>query len=205
VVENRAGAGGNIGTQAAAQAEPDGYTILFGTTALFGVNPILYANSGVDALRDFLPLGTIAEVANILSIMPGRVPARTVGKLVAEARRRLLVYGSVGNGSSLHLSATVFLKTAAIEATHVPYRGSSPPCRGDARQRCGFRLRHHHHFHIAIHSGAFRPLAVTTARPPALHGSELERRRVTHRPSPPPAWISTPNDAGRRPSWEPPR
>src|SRR3712207_3268652 len=79
VVENRAGAAGNVGTQAAAQAEPDGHTILFGTTALFGVNPVLYANSGVDAVRDFLPLGTIGEVANVLSVIPGRVQAGTVG------------------------------------------------------------------------------------------------------------------------------
>jgi tripartite-type tricarboxylate transporter receptor subunit TctC len=164
VVENRAGAGGNIGTQAAAQAEPDGHTILFGTTALFGVNPVLYANSGVDAVRDFLPLGTIAEVANILSVVPGRVRAGTLGELVAEARRRPLAYGSVGNGSSSHLSATVFLKAAGIEATHVPYRGSSPLVAAMLAGDVDFGFDTTATSTAHIRSGAFRPLAVTTAR-----------------------------------------
>src|SRR5262249_1133615 len=91
-IENRAGAGGNIGTRAAAEADADGHTILFGTTALFGVNPILYANTGVDAVRDFTSLGTIGEVANILSVIPGRVEATDLRAFIAEAKRRPLTY-----------------------------------------------------------------------------------------------------------------
>ncbi|WP_240757149.1 Bug family tripartite tricarboxylate transporter substrate binding protein [Roseicella aquatilis] len=164
VVENRAGAGGNIGTLAAAQAEPDGHTILLGTTALFGVNPILYANSGVDAVRDFVPLGTIAEVANILSVIPRRTQARTVDELVADAKRRPLVYGSVGNGSSSHFSAVVFLKAAGIEATHVPYRGSSPLVAAMLAGEVDFGFDTAATSTTHIQSGAFRALAVTTAR-----------------------------------------
>ncbi|KAA2213185.1 Bug family tripartite tricarboxylate transporter substrate binding protein [Teichococcus oryzae] len=164
VVENRAGAGGNIGTLAAAQAEPDGHTILFGTTAMFGVNPVLYQDSGVNAAEDFLCLGTIGEVANVLSAVPKRNQARTVQELIAEARRRPLVYGSVGNGSSSHLSAVVFLKAAGIEATHVPYRGSSPlvaaMLAGDVD--FGFDTTATSTGHIR--SGGLRPLGVTTAR-----------------------------------------
>ncbi len=164
VVENRAGAGGNIGTGAAAQAEPDGNTILFGTTALFGVNPILYANSGVDAVRDFLCLGTIGEVANILSVIPSRVQARDVRSFIAEAKARPLIYGSVGNGSSSHLSAAVFLKEAGIEATHVPYRGSSPLVAAMLANEVDFGFDTTATSTAHIQSGAFRPLAVTTAR-----------------------------------------
>lgn len=169
IVENRAGAGGNIGTVAAAQAEADGHTILFGTTALFGVNPVLYTNSGVDAVRDFTSLGTIGEVANILSVIPGRVEATDLRGFIAEARRRPLTYGSVGNGSSSHLSATVFLRMAGIEATHVPYRGSSPLVAAMLAKEVDFGFDTTATSTAQIRAGALRPLAVTTtARASAL-------------------------------------
>jgi tripartite-type tricarboxylate transporter receptor subunit TctC len=164
IVENRAGAGGNIGTQAASQAEPDGHTILFGTTAMFGVNPILYANSGVDAVRDFTCLGTIGEVANVLSAVPSRMRATSVTEFIAEAKSRPLIYGSVGNGSSSHLSAVVFLKTAGIDATHVPYRGSSPLVAAMLAQEVDFGFDTTATSTAHAQSGAIRPLAVTTGR-----------------------------------------
>jgi tripartite-type tricarboxylate transporter receptor subunit TctC len=164
VVENRAGAGGNIGTLAAAQAEPDGHTILFGTTALFGVNPILYANTGVDAVRDFTSLGTIGEVANILSVIPGRVEATNLQAFIAEAKRKPLTYGSVGNGSSSHLSAVVFLKMTGIDATHVPYRGSSPLVAALLAKEVDFGFDTTATSTAHIRSGSFRALAVTTSR-----------------------------------------
>ncbi|MDB5374637.1 MAG: Tripartite-type tricarboxylate transporter, receptor component TctC [Belnapia sp.] len=164
IVENRAGAGGNIGTQAASQAEPDGHTILFGTTAMFGVNPILYANSGVDAVRDFTCLGTIGEVANVLSAVPSRMRVTSVTEFIAEAKSRPLIYGSVGNGSSSHLSAVVFLKTAGIDATHVPYRGSSPLVAAMLAQEVDFGFDTTATSTAHAQSGAIRPLAVTTGR-----------------------------------------
>ncbi|WP_431301612.1 Bug family tripartite tricarboxylate transporter substrate binding protein [Sediminicoccus sp. BL-A-41-H5] len=163
LIENRAGAGGNIGTVAAAQAEPDGYTILFGTTALFGVNPLLYAaSSGVDAVRDFVSLGMIGEVANILSVIPGRVQATDMAGFIAEARRRPLIFGSVGNGSSSHLSAALFLSMTGIEATHVPYRGSSPLVAAMLAREVDFGFDTTATSTAHVRSGAFRPLAVTT-------------------------------------------
>jgi len=162
VVENRAGAGGNIGTQAAAQADPDGHTLLLGTTALFGVNPIVYPTSGVDAVRDFTSLGTIGEVANILSVIPSRVQATTVRSLVEEAKRRPLIYGSVGNGSSSHLSATLFMQTVGIEATHVPYRGSAPLVAAMLAQEVDFGFDTTATSTAHVRSGALRALAVTT-------------------------------------------
>ncbi|TCH99060.1 tripartite tricarboxylate transporter substrate binding protein [Roseococcus sp. SYP-B2431] len=164
IIENRAGAGGNIGTVAAAQAEPDGYTILFGTTAMFGVNPILYASSGVDAARDFVSLGTVGEVANVLSVVPERVRATNLQDFIREAKSRPLVYGSVGNGSSSHLSATVFLRMAGIEATHVPYRGSSPLVAAMLAKEVDFGFDTTATSTAQIRSGSLRPLAVTTTR-----------------------------------------
>jgi tripartite-type tricarboxylate transporter receptor subunit TctC len=162
VVENRAGAGGNIGTQHVIQSAPDGYTILLGTTALFGVNPIVYANSGVDAVRDTTSLGMLGQVANILSVIPGKVEATTLPDFIAEAKRRPMVFGSVGNGSSSHLSAAVFMKMAGIEATHVPYRGSSPLVAAMLAKDVDFGFDTSATSTAHIRSGAFRPLAVTT-------------------------------------------
>ncbi|WP_421993559.1 Bug family tripartite tricarboxylate transporter substrate binding protein [Roseococcus sp.] len=164
IIENRAGAGGNIGTVAVAQAEADGYTILFGTTAIFGVNPVLYANSGVDAVRDFTSLGTIGEVANILSVVPDRVRATNLQDFIREAKSRPLVYGSVGNGSSSHLSASVFLRMAGIEATHVPYRGSSPLVAAMLAKEVDFGFDTTATSTAQIRAGSLRALAVTTTR-----------------------------------------
>ena len=164
VVENRAGAGGNIGVQAAAAAEPDGHTLLLGTAATHGVNPVLYADSGVDAARDFAAVGTVADMANVLSVNPKRLDVGSVSELVAAGKRRNLVYGSVGNGSSSHLSAAVFLRDAGFAATHVPYRGSSPAVAALLAGDFDFLFDTTATSTAHARSGAFRALAVTTAR-----------------------------------------
>jgi tripartite-type tricarboxylate transporter receptor subunit TctC len=164
VVENRAGAGGNVGVQAAAAAEPDGHTLLFGTAATHGVNPVLYADSGVDAARDFAAVGTAADMANVLSVNPKRLDVGSVPELVAAGKRRNLVYGSVGNGSSSHLSAATFLRGAGFEATHVPYRGSSPAVAALLAGDFDFLFDTTATSTAHARSGAFRALAVTTAR-----------------------------------------
>ena len=164
VVENRAGAGGNIGVGAAAQAEPDGYTLLLGTAATHGVNPVLYANSGVDAVRDFAAVGTIAEMPNVLSVNPKRLDVRSVAELVAAGKRGSLIYGSVGNGSSSHLCAAMFLRGAGFEATHVPYRGSSPAVAALLAGEVDFLFDTTATSTSHIRSGGFRGLAVSSGR-----------------------------------------
>ena len=164
VVENRAGAGGNIGVQAAAAAEPDGHTLLLGTAATHGVNPVLYAGSGVDAVRDFDAVGTAGDMPNVLSVNPKRLDVGSVAELVAAGRRGGLVYGSVGNGSSSHLSATVFLRAAGFEATHVPYRGSSPAVAALLAGEFDFLFDTTATSTAQVRAGAFRALAVTSAR-----------------------------------------
>jgi len=168
IVENRAGAGGNIGTQAAALAEPDGHTLLLGTTALFGVNPLLYAATGVDALRDFVAVGVFGETGNVLSVHPRRLEAvRDVAGLIAELRRRPLLYGSVGNGSSSHMSAVAFLQAVGMpaeSATHVPYRGSGQLVPAMLAGDVDFMFDTPATSTAQVRAGAVRALAVTTTR-----------------------------------------
>lgn len=128
VVENRAGAGGNIGALAAAQADPDGYTLLLTTMAIHGVNPVLYRESRIDPPRDFTGVGMMADMPNVLTCNPRRWNPANVRDVLDRARREpgRLIFGSVGNGSSSHFSQAVLTRMTGIEVTHVPYRGSSP-------------------------------------------------------------------------------
>lgn len=163
VIENRAGAGGNIGAVAATQAEPDGYTLMVGTAAMYGVNPLLYASSGVDLERDFHLLGTINDMANVLSVNPKRLDVPDVAALVARGKAGGLIYGSVGNGSSSHLCATLFQRLAGFEATHVPYRGSAPAVAALLAGEFDFLFDTTATSTPQIQAGTFRGLGVSTA------------------------------------------
>lgn len=124
IVENRPGAGGNIGTDFVAKAAPDGYTILSGGVGSLVMNPII-AKVPYDPLRDFAPVIVVAESPNVLSVHPS-LPVRSVRELVALAKSRPgeLNYGSGGAGSNPHLSGALFTRMAKINIVHVPYRGS---------------------------------------------------------------------------------
>ena len=163
VVENRAGAGGNIGAQAATAAEPDGCTLMVATAAMYGVNPLLYAKSGVDLVRDFLVLGSINDMANVLSVNPKRLDVGSVADLVARGKAGGLVYGSVGNGSSSHLCATLLQRLGGFEATHVPYRGSSPAVAALLAAEVDFLFDTTATSTQQIRAGTFRALGVSTA------------------------------------------
>ncbi len=127
VVENRGGAGGTIGVEAAARAPADGYAIVMGHIGTFGVNPTLYPKLPYDAIKSFAPITLLAMVPNAMVVHPS-LPARTVREFVALARARpkQLLYGSGGNGSAAHLAAAYFELLAKIELTHVPYKGTGP-------------------------------------------------------------------------------
>ena len=128
VVENRPGANGLIATQGAAQSEPDGHTILFGTTGNLAVNPVIYAGrAGLDIERDFAPLSLVASLPFVLVVNPS-VPAKSLKELieVAKARPGEMLFGSSGNGGLPHLSGELLNLQAGIAARHVPYRGSAP-------------------------------------------------------------------------------
>ena len=125
VVENRAGASGNIGAEAVAKAPPDGYTMLMATTGVMAINNALFKSMSYDAAKDFEPVIFIASITNVLAV-PMDLPARNVTELIALAKKEdgKLTFASSGAGSSTHLSAELFKSMAGIDVVHVPFKGS---------------------------------------------------------------------------------
>ena len=169
IIDNRGGAGGNIGTKAAADAEPDGYTLIFGVMGTHAVNQSLYKDAGFDSMKDFAAITMVANTPNILVVTPS-VPANTVQELIDYARANpgKLNYASPGNGSPSHLATAIFENMAGIQLTHVPYKGSGPALTdmlGGQTQvwiaNAPVVLQH-------IQSGKLRALATTSARRPAI-------------------------------------
>jgi tripartite-type tricarboxylate transporter receptor subunit TctC len=128
VVENRAGAGGTLGSELVARAAPDGHTIMMGHIGTLAVNPSLYRNLSFDTVTSFDPIVLVAVVPNILVVNPRKVAANNVQELIALAKRDAgaLTYGSGGNGSAAHIAAVAFSVATGVEMTHVPYRGTGP-------------------------------------------------------------------------------
>jgi len=126
VVENRAGAGTMIGSEAVARAAPDGYTLLMGVSTL-AINPAMYKKVAYDALKDFAPISQVVSLPNVLVTHPS-LPAKTVKELVAFARARpgQLHFASAGVGTNPHLSMELFLSMAGLRMIHVPYKGAGP-------------------------------------------------------------------------------
>jgi tripartite-type tricarboxylate transporter receptor subunit TctC len=126
IVENRPGAGSNIGTELVAKAAPDGYTLLMGTNAN-AVNHSLYANLRFDFLRDFVPISKVCSFLFILSLHPS-VPAGSVAELIALAKKRPgeLTFSSAGVGTGSHLAGELFNIMADVKLVHVPYKGNAP-------------------------------------------------------------------------------
>ncbi|MBA2961982.1 MULTISPECIES: Bug family tripartite tricarboxylate transporter substrate binding protein [Ramlibacter] len=127
VVDNRAGAGGTSGSDVAAKAPPDGYTLLLGTSSTHAIAPALYPKLPYDATRDFVPVSLLGT-ATILMVVHPSVPAKSVAEFIALAKARpgQLMFGSTGNGSVSHLTAEYFKSLAGVDLQHVPYKGDSP-------------------------------------------------------------------------------
>ena len=127
VIENKAGAGGNIGSRYVAKAAPDGYTILLGFSGTLGINPAMYHNLGYDPAKDLTPIGTIATAAAVLVVYPG-LPIKTLKELIAYAKANpdKLNYASSGTGTVVHVSTEIVLDAAGIKIRHIPYRGTGP-------------------------------------------------------------------------------
>ncbi len=127
VIDNRGGAGGNIGTEIGARANPDGYTLLIGSTSTLASNVSLYEKLPFDVVRDFAPISLVVTAPNVLCVTAG-LPAKTVPELikVAKASPQKLNFSSFGEGSSSHLIAEMFKRRAGIDMVHVPYKGGAP-------------------------------------------------------------------------------
>jgi len=127
VVENRPGAGGNIGAEMVARSPADGYTLIIVANGM-AVNPALYGKLGYDPVKDFAPVSLLAVVPNVLVANKARTPAKTVAEVIASAKTRpgKYTYASAGNGTSIHLAGELFTSMAHVDLLHIPYKGSGP-------------------------------------------------------------------------------
>ncbi|HXZ55098.1 MAG TPA: tripartite tricarboxylate transporter substrate binding protein [Burkholderiales bacterium] len=126
VIDNRAGAGGNIGADIVAKAPPDGYTLLMATVGTHAINASLYRKLPYDHIKDFAPVVLVAGVPNVLVVTPS-LPVHSVAELIRLAKEKpgQLNFASSGNGTSIHLSGELFKTMAGVDMTHVPYKGSA--------------------------------------------------------------------------------
>jgi tripartite-type tricarboxylate transporter receptor subunit TctC len=126
-VENKGGAGGNIGTQAFLQDKPDGYSILMATSSTNAAGPHLFANQGFDAAKDFTPVVLVCTIPNIM-VVPALSPWNSLKDLMADAKQNpgKFTYGSAGIGASQHLAGAQFKTVTGLDIRHVPYKGSGP-------------------------------------------------------------------------------
>ncbi len=169
VVENRVGAGGSIGTEAAIRAVPDGHTLIMGSTGPNAMNPALF-NLSFDPGRDLAPVTMVATVASILVVHPD-VPARTLPQLLALVRAKPgeYSYASAGNGSSIHLFMEQMKRLAGLDIAHVPYRGGGPAMIDVIGGRVAMMFDTIPTAMPHVRDGRVRVLAVTTAtRHPTL-------------------------------------
>ena len=123
LIENRGGAGGNVGAEAAAKSAPDGYTIVLAAPSL-AISPSLYSKLNYDPLRDFAPVSLVATVPNVMVTQPS-IPAQTLREFIALAKAKpgAMNFGSGGNGTSNHLAGELFNIVAGVTLVHVPYKG----------------------------------------------------------------------------------
>ncbi|MCW5625940.1 MAG: tripartite tricarboxylate transporter substrate binding protein [Burkholderiales bacterium] len=165
VVENRPGAGGNVGMEVVARAPADGYTLVMGSIGTCSMNPYLYDKIGFDVDRDFVPVMLVGSVANLLVVHPS-VPATSVKELVALAKARpdSITFASSGFGSSLHIAGELFQSVAGIELRHVPYKGSAPAVTELVGGQVNMMFDNMPSIAQHALAGRARPLAVTSVK-----------------------------------------
>ena len=167
IIENRPGAGGNLGADLVAKAAPDGLTIGIAATATHAINPWLFAKMPYDASRDFAPITQMVRVPNVLVMnaeVAQRLNIRTLAELIAYAKKNpgKLNYGSGGNGSAGHLAGEMFKRDAGIFAVHIPYNGGNPAQLALLSGQVDFNFDNLATAAPNIRSGKLRALAVTT-------------------------------------------
>ncbi|MCS6766558.1 MAG: tripartite tricarboxylate transporter substrate binding protein [Candidatus Protistobacter heckmanni] len=164
VIDNRPGAGGQIGAAIVAKAAPDGYTLMLDASS-FAVNPFLYPKLPYDSLKAFRPIGVIALFPNVV-LVNAQFPAKTLGELVAMARAKkdAVSYASSGNGSAQHLAGAMFEAAAKVDMVHVPYKGGGPALNDVIGGQVPLFFGNLASTLSHIQSGKLRALAVTAAR-----------------------------------------
>ena len=164
VIENRAGAGGNVGAELVAHAAPDGYTLLYGTNGTHAINPSLYRNLGFDPIKDFIPVSRMTEIAAILIVNP-KVPVTSTAELIRYARANpgKLNFASAGNGTTSHLAGEMFKTQAGIDIVHIPYRGGALALTDVISGQVQMMIEVMPNAYPQVREGRVRGLAVSTA------------------------------------------
>ncbi len=165
LVDNKAGAGGNIGADMVAKSAPDGYTILMGAVATHAINPWLYKSIPYDAQKDFIPVTQIASTPNVLVVNPS-LPVTNVHDFIAYAKAHpgSLNFGSGSTGSAGHLAGELFKSLAGVEMTHVPYKGAAPAMNDLIGGQIQLMFDNLASSLGQIKAGKVRALAVTTSK-----------------------------------------
>ena len=165
IVDNKPGAGGNIGADAVAKSPADGHTVLMGAVATHAINPTLYASMPYDAARDFIAVTQVASTPNVLVVNPS-VPAATVREFIpyAKANPGKLNFGSGSTGSAGHLAGELFKTMAGVEMTHVPYKGAAPAMNDLIGGQIQLMFDNLASSLAQVRAGRIRALAVTTAK-----------------------------------------
>jgi tripartite-type tricarboxylate transporter receptor subunit TctC len=168
IVDNKSGAGGNVGSEFVARARPDGYTLYFGTAGTHAINVTLYGTLPFDVIKDFSHISILGDVPNIMIVNPKIMPTvnscADVMKLAKEKPGQLK-YASTGNGASTHLAGANFTKMSGLQIDHIPYRGTPPAM--NAMMSGETQVMWHQSLTVMgpIKQGTFKPLAVTTLKP----------------------------------------
>lgn len=165
VVENRPGAGGNLGVDQAAKAAPDGYTLVIGQTSNLAINPTLYSKLPYDPEKDLTPIGLVAEAPLVL-VVATKSPYRTLADVVAASKAKpgSLDVATSGNGTVAHLATEMFQKAAGIRLTHIPYKGAAQGATDLIGGQIDMYMSSVPTLIGHIRSGAMRALAVTSAQ-----------------------------------------
>ncbi|GGJ19660.1 Bug family tripartite tricarboxylate transporter substrate binding protein [Neoroseomonas lacus] len=164
VVENRAGAGGNIGLDAVAKSPADGYTMGIASVGHLCINPVLYARLAYDPVKDLMPVGVAWDLPNVAVVAAEKNPAKTLAGFItwAKARPNGITYGSPGVGTTPHLSGALFCARTGIEGTHVPFRGAAQTVPAILSGDVDFALDNLASYVPTITGGQMRALGVTT-------------------------------------------
>jgi tripartite-type tricarboxylate transporter receptor subunit TctC len=165
VVENKPGAGGNIGADFVAKSAPDGYTVVMGALSTHAVNPTLYPKMPYDAVKDFAPISMIAVTPNVL-VVPVNSPINSVKDLIAAAKAKpgKLAFASGSNGSAGHLAGELFKVETHTDVIHVPYKGAAPATQGLLAGDTQFMFDNLANAMAQVKGGKLKALAVTTAK-----------------------------------------
>jgi tripartite-type tricarboxylate transporter receptor subunit TctC len=162
-VDNKPGAGGNIGADFVAKSAPDGATLVLGTVGTHAINPALYSNIPYNAQRDFTPVAFLASTPNLL-VVNNSVPAKTVPELIELAKKTPLNFGSSGSGTSIHLSGELFNTMAGVKMQHIPYKGRAAAIPDLLGGRITMIFDNMPSALPLVKSGELRAIAVTSAQ-----------------------------------------